>query len=145
MLPDFDFCKTEGHPYIEIGNNGLLHYVIKERDIELERKIAITINELEYWVFEKITLEIAINFELNNRDETKDSRRIMFAKQIELLSMIDSNWCQKITIEQTKILLRYPYDDFALLRAKYCRELRQEGLTENEINKLASAKYPKMI
>ena len=85
---------------------------------------------------------MACNYELKNRSEDKDCRRIMFEKQEELLGILNDVWKQKRKEEHRSILEKHPFDDLAELRASYFRHLRQQGYDENEITKLAYEKYP---
>jgi hypothetical protein len=85
---------------------------------------------------------MASDYELKNRIEDKDCRRIMFEKQEELLGILNDTWRQRENEEHKRILKNYPFDDLAGLRATYCGQLRQQGHSENEIDKLAYQKYP---
>jgi hypothetical protein len=49
---------------------------------------------------------------------------------------------QKEHAEHQNIIKNHPFDDLASLRATYSGQLRQLGLPENEIFKLAYEKYP---
>jgi hypothetical protein len=79
---------------------------------------------------------------LNNRIETQDNRRITFEQQEQFVGIISESWRQLIHNEHLQILKNHPFDDLAGLRATYCRELREKGLEESEIDKLAYEKYP---
>ena len=81
---------------------------------------------------------MAFKYELKNRIEDKDCRRIAFDKQIELLSVLNENWSRKEHEEHLQILESHPFDDLAGLRATYYRELKEK----EEIKKLAFEKYP---
>lgn len=143
LLPTFDFPRGDGTPNIEIDDSGLFHYVISKRGNEYDRKITNDLNNLLYWVFSNVTFSIATTFELNNRIEDQDFRRIMFDKQEKLLGILDQNWKELEKNEHQNILKQHPFDDLSGLRAKYCRELRIQGLSEFEIDKLAFDKFPK--
>jgi len=90
LLPGFGQLKYEAHPYIEMDNRGIMFFVISERGEENERKRTDNIDELLYWIFSGITFSMASNFELKNRIEDKDSRRLMFEKQEELLGILNN-------------------------------------------------------
>ena len=141
LFPTYGFSKDFAYPHIEVDNIGM-HYVIIERGQELERKTTNNIDELLYWIFDNVTFSMSTDFELKNRDESKDCRRIMFSKQEELLDLINPEWKEIAKKEHKEILGRNPFDDLAGLRATYCGELRANGLSEPEINKLANEKYP---
>ncbi|MBK0404976.1 hypothetical protein I5M27_18470 [Adhaeribacter sp. BT258] len=142
LLPDYGSSRDFAYPHIELDNLGLLSYVIIERGQELERKVTDKLEELLYWIFDDVTFSMAINYELENRIENEDVRRISFKKQEELLEALDESWGLKCKEEHTHILKNHPFDDLAGLRATYCRELREKGIAETEIKKLAYTKYP---
>jgi hypothetical protein len=143
LLPTYGYSQDSGYPHIEVDSKGLLHYVTMERGQELDRKTTNNPDELLYWIFASVTFSIACAYELKNRIEDKDSRRIMFQKQEELLGIISESWQQKEKEEHKRILKNNPFDDLAGLRATYCGQLRQQEYSESEINKLAYRKYPK--
>jgi hypothetical protein len=143
LLPTYGYSKDFAFPHIEIDSVGLLHYVIVERGQELERKTTNKIDELLFWIFADITFSMACDYELQNRIENKDCRRIMFDKQEELLGLLDNSWQQKEANEHLNILKNHPFDDLAGLRATYFGQLREQGFSETEIIKLAYERYPK--
>ncbi len=141
-LPTFSLPKGDATPNIEVDSSGLYNYVISERGTEYERRITSDFNDLLYWIFASVTFSMACDFELKNRVKNRDFRRIMFAKQEELLGILDRDWEEKERKEHQSILMNSPLDDLVGLRATYCRELRAKGLSESEIDKLAYEKYP---
>lgn len=142
LLPTFSSPIGDATPNIEVDNSGLYHFVISERGTEYERKITSDLNDLMYWIFSGVTFSLACDYELKNRVEDKDSRRIMFAKQEELLGILNKDWEERERKEHESILINNPFDDLAGLRASYFGELRAKGLPESEIRKLAFGKYP---
>ena len=142
LLPTYRFSAGDASPLIEIDKQGRLHYALIERGEELERRTTENLDELLYWIFSGIATSMAFKYELKNRIEDKDCRRIAFDKQIELLSILNENWSKIEYEEHLQILKNHPFDDLAGLRAKYYRELREKGLPEDEIEKLAFEKYP---
>ena len=141
-LPTYGYSRDMAYPHIEIDKFGRLHYVVIERGQENERFTTTDLDELLYRIFDSITFSMACDYELKNRIENQDFRRIMFAKQEELLGMINPLWKHKYQTEQQRILEKHPFDDLASLRATYCGQLRKQGFSESEINKLAYEKYP---
>jgi len=120
----------------------LLHYVTVERGEEIDRKTTDNLGTLLYWIFADITFSMACKYELRNRNNAKDCRRIIFEKQEELLGTLSENWLQKEKEEHQIILVNHPFDDLASLRASFCGQLRQQGYSESAIKKLAEEKYP---
>lgn len=141
-LPTFSTPKGDATPNIEIGSSGLYNYVISERGNEYKRKITSELNDLLYWIFASVTFSMACDYELKNRVENKDFRRIMFAKQEDLLGLLNKDWEEREKKEHQSILINSPFDDLAGLRATYCGELRTKGYSESEIERLAYEKYP---
>lgn len=142
LLPTFGYSKDFAYPHIEVDNVGFLHYVIVERGQELDRRITDKLDDLLYWIFATVTFSMSCDFELKNRIEGKDFRRMMFDKQEELLGLLSDTWAQKEQVEHQKILKNHPFDDLAGLRANYSGQLRQQGFLENEIFKLVYERYP---
>ena len=143
LLPTYGYSSDEDYPHVEVDDKGLMHYVMVERGQEQSRETTDELNTLLYWIFKDVTFAMACSYELKNRIEDKDSRRIMFEKQEELLGILNDVWKQKQKEEHGSILEKHPFDDLAGVRASYFRHLRQQGYDENEITKLAYEKYPK--
>ena len=110
QLPTYGVSRDFGYPHIEVHNNEY-HYVVVERGQELERKSTVDFNELLYWVFSDATHSMAFNYELNNRIEDQDCRRIAFPKQIELMSEISEEMGNSTESDIAEILKNNPYDD----------------------------------
>lgn len=144
LLPTFSTPRGDATPNIEVDPSGLYYYVISERGQEYERKITSDLNDLLYWIFSSVTFSMACDYELQHRIADKDGRRIIFAKQLELLGILNKEWQEKEAEEHACILTNYPFDDLAGLRATYCGELRANGFSETEIEKIAYKKYPKV-
>lgn len=102
-----DFAK----PNIKIDNSHFYNFIVVERGQELEKRITTNLDDLLYWIFELITFDLASKFELQNRIENSDFRKILFKKQEELLSFISVEWKAKKVIEHNEILKTYPFQD----------------------------------
>jgi hypothetical protein len=89
-LPTYGYSRDMDYPHIEIDKIGDLHYVVIERGKETERRTTKNLDELLYWIFQSITFSIASKYELNNRIESQDCRRLIFSKQLDLLRLIKS-------------------------------------------------------
>lgn len=143
LLPTFDTPIGDATPNIEVDHLGQYHFVISERGTEYERKITSNLHDLLYWIFSSVTSAMAGDYELKNRNEKKDSRRIMFEKQEELLGLLNKDWQNKERREHQSILINYPFDDLAGLRASYWGALKTKGYSESEIEKRVYERYPK--
>jgi len=142
FLPTFSTPFGDATPNIEVDEVGLYNYVISERGNENERNITSDLDELLYWIFADVTFSMSSEYELKNRIDEKDCRRIMFAKQEELLGILNNEWEEKERKEHQSILKIHPFDDFAGLRATYARAIRTKGISEFEIERLIYEKYP---
>lgn len=110
LIKIYDYPKGDGTPHIEIHKNEY-HYVSSERGYEIFRKIVVDENELLFLVFQNITRAMAGDYELKNRDENQDCRKIIFSKMLELLGLIDSRWELRQGAIIDEILIRSPYDN----------------------------------
>jgi hypothetical protein len=109
-LPTFGRSEQSGRPHIEVDSRGY-HYVIGERGQELERHTASDIDELLYLIFQWITFELAIRYELDHRIHGQDVRRILFERQENLLSRLSPAWGERRKQEHEEILRKHPFND----------------------------------
>lgn len=104
-------ATNDGSAHIEIDNEGKYNYIVTERGSELQRKFTDSLDCLLYWIFSTITFSLAMEYELKNRKEHEDFRRLLFCKQIELLNSISLKWGDRRKNEIQKILAENPYVD----------------------------------
>ncbi|MGE8654472.1 MAG: Imm63 family immunity protein [Acinetobacter gandensis] len=102
--------QSDGTPYIQINNNEYL-YIVEERGMELERRITANIDVLLYWIMSDVIFFLASQYELENRAEGFDSRRLIFKKEIELFKVLKKDWANITEIRINKILEEAPYND----------------------------------
>jgi Immunity protein 63 len=88
-LPTYGISHDFGRPHVEV-ENALYHYVVMERGEELERRSTKSYDELLYWIFSDVTHKLAFSYEMMDRVEDQDCRRIAFPKQIEFMKQISS-------------------------------------------------------
>lgn len=62
-------------------------------------------------LFKGITFSLASQFEVHNRIDTQDSRRILFSKQIELLGLLSPDWATLEITNHQRILQQHPFND----------------------------------
>ncbi|HYG15921.1 MAG TPA: Imm63 family immunity protein, partial [Bacteroidia bacterium] len=93
-LPTYGYSLDGARPHIEIDTDGLVCYVVVERGAEFERSCYIDINKLLYKVFSDVVFVMATDYEVKHRIENEDSRRQWFAKEIELLSVLNKQWAE---------------------------------------------------
>jgi hypothetical protein len=109
-LPTYDVTRDFGYTHIEVRGNRY-DYVTVERGQELSRQSTASYDELLYWVFRDATHNMAFAYELANRVEDQDCRRIAFPKQVELLNRVSPAMGTRLANEVTDILTKFPYDD----------------------------------
>lgn len=106
----FDTSPGDGRPHVSFDNNQY-NYVYAERGVEFSRKTSDKLNELLYWIMSDIIYSIAFQYELENRIEHRDGRRIIFQKVIQLMGELDPLWALKAQEEIDSILSKSPYND----------------------------------
>ena len=111
LLPTYGYSEDGARPHVELGSDSSYFYVIIERGEELERHKCNTLDELLYIVFRSVTSEMAAKYEVANRIENQDFRRIMFKKRAELMIKLNPSWKDKIEKDHTDILSRNPFND----------------------------------
>ena len=97
-----------GSPHAEIVNSEY-HYVVTERGSEFERKVTKDEDELLYWFVSDSTFSIACSWELEHRKGNEDSRRQLFAKQIELLNKVNPVWAGRMRKYHEQVLKENPF------------------------------------
>ena len=116
-LPTYGRSEDFARPHIEVDSRGY-HRVVVERGEELDRITTTDLDELLYRVFEGVTFGLACSYELAHRDESKDCRRLVFRRQVELLGKLSESWAARETERHQQILKDYPFDDAAAMRAR---------------------------
>jgi hypothetical protein len=91
FLPFYGSTMNDGVHYIEVDNL-FMYYKFSERGYEFENKFTDNLDELLYWIFESVTRVMASVFTSENNVLDLDSRRILFAKQEELLGVLNKSW-----------------------------------------------------
>ncbi|QBG97652.1 Imm63 family immunity protein [Xanthomonas oryzae] len=100
----------DGAPYLSM-NDGLLFYASSERGYEIFRKSVTSLDDLLYLIFNNATAIMAMGYELKNRIEGQDSRRMYFSKRVELMNELDPKWGNRVAREIDEILSSAPYVD----------------------------------
>ena len=109
-LPTYGKSEDYARPHIEIDVRGY-HYVVVERGHEFDRKTTKDVYELLYWIFSDTTFVLAFDYERKHRVPGKDSRRLAFQKQEELLGILDEDWKSKEVASHNQILEIHPFND----------------------------------
>jgi Immunity protein 63 len=91
--------------------NGLYYYVMTEGDIELDRRGTASADEMLYWLMSDAVFDLASKFALTHRQKGESSRRLLYAKELELMGVLNSAWVVRKTQDIEALLARNPYDD----------------------------------
>ncbi|MCL6690862.1 immunity 63 family protein [Pseudomonas sp. R3.Fl] len=100
----------DGSPHVEINSNGF-EYVCSERGCEIYRKHTDIVEELLYWIMSGVVFRLASDYELANRVEGVDFRRLYFSKYISIFGEISGEWKERASNEVLEILESTPYVD----------------------------------
>ncbi len=141
LLPTYGRSMDTARPHIEVDQRGL-HFVVRERGQEQERRTTNDPSELAYWIFQTVTFSMASNFELHHRNEGEDFRRILFSKQEELLAQLDSSWRSRLQAHLSQVLKTAPFDDQSSMRVQYYKQLSDDGADADKAWSLACEKHP---
>lgn len=93
LIPQVNRSNDFAYPYIDIGFDGTLYLVVRERGIECERIMYNNLDLLLRDVFERLSFELAVKYELENR---KNDAEYSFKKiekiQNDYLKKFNENW-----------------------------------------------------
>ena len=117
LLPTYGRSEDGARPNIEVDSSGRMHFVVVERGKEFERSIYVNLDELLYRIFRGVTLTLACDFEVKHRNPDHDSRRIMFARKVELLRLLSPQWAEREEKRHAEILKESPFHDSLSLNA----------------------------
>lgn len=101
---------VDGAPHVE-RSGGRYDYVVTERGRELERRTTEDEDELLYWLMSDVTQGVAIQLASRRRFRPRDSRRVWFAKDAELLGRLRPEWGDRKRAEYAQVLSKYPFRD----------------------------------
>ncbi len=144
-LPEFEYQTIDCTPYIQVsvGRTPLYHYINRERGRLIRHDKTTNLDDLLYWTFSDITFPVALKYELNHRDVTKDFRRILFRKQECLLGQLNPEWRRICEYRHREILKEHPYDDFYSVRLDLHMELIKIGMSHDDAKVTSEKKYPR--
>lgn len=104
--------SDDGSPHVEYGD-GQYHYIVTERGLELERRTTGDVREIAYWMLNDLTFWMGVDHEFKNRIETRDCRRMIFSKQLELMRRADEQFAKQLEMQIAETLARNPFNDHA--------------------------------
>ncbi|TYC49667.1 hypothetical protein ESZ50_05870 [Weissella muntiaci] len=95
-----------------VFENGVLKYIFSERGIITLMFESDNLDDFLFQIFKDITFEMALTFEVSNRVENQDFRRVLFSKQLEILNIIDETYKERAAQEIKDILKVSPFNDY---------------------------------
>lgn len=100
--------RSEEGTYIFNKNNEYHILYTQKGEISLD---VVTCEEREvlWYVLNNISISIALQYAMQNRETGKDFRRALFKKKREIFALFGTDFEKRITDEIEDILKRYPY------------------------------------
>ncbi|AJC60521.1 hemagglutinin/hemolysin-related protein [Streptomyces sp. 769] len=92
-----DGPRDAGYPHAEV-HDGVVHWVVLERNKEVERRTTGDLDEFLYWAALHTTRDAAARWELDHRGllpGCSDTRVGWLARQVQLLGMVRSEWADR--------------------------------------------------
>lgn len=87
------------------------HFVFTERGKISLHKITDDLFEISYWIYADQIFKMSLKYATKHRKNNQDFRRVLFAREIELLSEIGENYKKRGEIAIDEILKIAPYND----------------------------------
>jgi len=108
-FPTFGRSDDDGRAHIELDS--AFHWVVRERGSEIDRRSTDSLDELLFWSMEAVTFEMASLYEVGRRKPSGDTRRLLFAHQLELLGRLEPFWAARARRRIEHILIENPFMD----------------------------------
>ncbi len=86
---------------------------------------------------------MASKYELAHRVEGKDSRRLLFQHQTDLLGQLSDDWAERLRQYHERVLENHPFDDNVNARVALYVSLRASGLSEDDAERESRDTYPR--
>lgn len=100
----------DGTPYIRPSVEGYF-YIYEERGVAWKEEGPMDEDSVLYLFFEGVVSSMSLDYELKNRVEGQDFRRVYFSHQIELMSKIGIDWSNRRKAYFDEVLKRSPFND----------------------------------
>ena len=94
LKPKVNISNDLAYPFIDVGFDGSLYYVVRERGVEVERIMFYSVDSLLFKIFKDLTFELAMKkeIELRHGDEQYSIDKI-YQIQDELMKRLNPSWC----------------------------------------------------
>ena len=110
LLDGYEKPNQYAQPYIEI-KFPFYYLIISENGREVKRQRFLNAERLLYAVFEIITFDMALQYELMHRVPLQDSRRVLFFYQLKLMEKLSAKWHKQLQNKIAGIVTLHPYQD----------------------------------
>ena len=110
LCPLSPAMRGDGSPFLRVVADGYIYANEERGHVYNERKTQ-DLDELLYWIMKDITRSMASEYELANRVPKTDFRRMLFAKDLELLGSLKPEWRERKQREYDAVLAQYPFND----------------------------------
>lgn len=110
---DFSFqqvAENDGSPHVEFDGTAF-HMVTTERGLELSRQTTRDEDDILFWMVRDASFWAAVRYELENRVNAQDSRRIIFKEWRRLVAKCGGKFAERLDAEIDTILNENPYTD----------------------------------
>jgi hypothetical protein len=91
--------------------DGAYHYFVRERGETLKDREIRDMNELLCWMFQDVTFNMVVQFEMKHRVANQDFRRMLFDHPLQLLDTLNLSWRPTREQEIASILEQSPFRD----------------------------------
>jgi hypothetical protein len=141
FLPTYGYSEQNARPHVEVSP-WAYYYVVAQSGQEVSRYITLDINDLLYKIFTDVAFALSFPYAEENRIENQDIRRLVFRRQVELLTLLSPQWGERCSREIGQMLKQAPFDDDGSVRATFWKSLREQGYSVAQANKISHDKYP---
>lgn len=100
QLPTVCRLQGGGRPNIEISGDGTLSYEAYERGIQVYCYTFTVLDELMYHTFKEIVPQMANVYATEMEANGQDFYKVFFAKKIELMGKVKTEWGKRMEAEQ---------------------------------------------
>jgi hypothetical protein len=141
ILPTYGYSEQTARPHVEVSPRAY-YYVVAQSGQEVSRYVTHDIDQLLYKIFADVTFDLAVRYAEENRNENEDIRRSAFKRQVDLFTLLSTQWGERISQEQAQMLEQVPFDDDGSDRYAYWKSLREQGYSVAQANKMSHERYP---